>query len=227
MQFFKRWVNSIYGVLFAVAMLIAAAFEWYRALGQGGQIVYSDIYETHGLARLPLKDRFWRWFQDQLGATVYGDDWTKVRAGRRVAPNVFGSKPRIIIWDFASLPAGNIGDVLVCGKLYKGDKVVQGREFHSALSSGAGAATNSIGTYTIKADGLSLNAVNDVDGFLAATDMDAAGQNDIASLQGGTQGVGVGPLLVPTVDLLICYTNSVEANATAGRVSGWLLVARD
>ena len=157
----------------------------------------------------------------QLGATLYGDEFTIVRAGRRVAPNVFGGKPRLLKWDFASLPAGAIADVLVCGKIYKGDRVISGREAHSALTSGAGVATGAYGTYLVLADGLSLGAVDDVDRFLVATSFEAAGSTVLADT------IAHFTNFEATVDLLLCCTNTVEAFATAGRVTGHLLVVRD
>ena len=101
-------------------------------------------------------------------ATVYSDGLTMVRAGRKVAPNVLGGKARVIEWDFATLPVGNIGDVLVCGKIKKGERVLAGSEFHSALTSGGATATGAYGTYAVGADSKTLGALVDVDAFLAA-----------------------------------------------------------
>lgn len=153
-------------------------------------------------------------------ATVYSDDWTKVRAGRRVGPNVMTGNMGYLYWDFASLPAGNIGDVLVCGKIYKGDRVIGGRECHGALSSAGGTATGSYGTYAVLSDGVSLGAVDDADEFLAATDFEAAGANVLAP----TIALSFG--YVAASDLFLVCVNSVEAFATAGRVTGVLNLAR-
>jgi len=134
---------------------------------------------------------------------------------------VFQGKFRVIHWLFAALPAGNIGDILVCGKLRKGDRVLGGREVHSALTSGGGTCTNSYGTYAVDADGQSVGAVNDVDRFLVATSFEAAGGNFLADTIAHFYGY------VATADFYVCCTNSVEANATAGVVSGHLAVVND
>ena len=194
------------------------------------RVHYSDIFKTHGLKPMSWTEFALAWLKAprHLGVNnVYSDDMVKVRAGRRVAPNVFGGKTRIIAWDFASLAANTAADIFVCGKLYKGDKVIVGAEFHSALTSGGSTATGSYGTYTVQGDGVTPLAVDDVDRYLVATSFEAAGQNDLASLQASTQGVGVGPLHEAASDLLLACTNSVEAFATAGRISGWMLVVRD
>lgn len=201
----------------------------------GKRAIYSDCFLSHGVAPMTPWEAVAAWLKAprHFGmANVFSDEWTKVRAGRRVSPYAFGGHPRIIKWDFASTPAGNVGDILVCGRINKDDMVIEGKEFHSALSSDTAATTVSYGTYTIQGGGLEPLAADDVDRFLAATDLDVAGENDLATLQagvaeGGTQGVGVGPLFVATQDLLLVAVNSVEAIATAARVSGWMLVVRD
>lgn len=155
-----------------------------------------------------------RWYDYLLNnrgmATVYSDAWTMNRAGRRTNPNISGGRQRALFWEFASLPAGNIADVLVCGKMFKGERFVGGLERHSALSSAGGTATGSIGTYAVADDGITLGAVIDADEFLAATDMDAAGGNAF----GATVALSFG--LVCTADQFLCIVNSVEAFATAG-----------
>jgi len=196
----------------------------------GKRAIYSDCFQSWGLRPMTPMEAVLAWLKAprHFGvANVYSDEWTKVRAGRRVAPYVYGGHTRVIKWDFASLPAGTVGDILVCGKIYKDDMVFKGREFHSALSSDTATTTGSYGTYTIQGGGLEPLAADDVDRFLTATDVDGAGENELASLQGTPQGVGTGPLFVATTDLLLVCVNSVEAFATAGRVSGWMLVVRD
>lgn len=155
----------------------------------------------------------------QLGATVYSDELTAWRAGRRQQPNIFNKRFRG--WTFASLPAGNIGDVLVCAFLRKGERVLIGNETHSALSSGAGTATGSYGTYFVDADGQSLGAVDDADRFLAATSMEAAGNTLLATTQ------ALFCMWEATADFFIVCVNSVEAFATAGVVKGFLIVGKD
>lgn len=202
--------------------------KWFEERAKRG-IHYADNFARDGLRPLSWAQATGLWLRNprHFGmANIYGDEWTKIRAGRRVEPTSSIAKGRILKGDYASLPAGNIGDVIVFGKIYKGDMVVMGREFHSALSSAGGTATGSFGTYTVQSDGLTPNAVDDVDRYLVATSLESAGQNDLASLQGSTQGVGTGPLHVATADLLFVCVNSVEAFATAGRLSAWLLIAR-
>ena len=99
-------------------------------------------------------------------ATVYSDQFTKIRNSRLLQSNEADGKVRTLRWDFASLPAGNIGDILVCGRLPKGARVLLGREAHSALTSGGGTATGAYGIYACAgATGLDLGAVIDVDRF--------------------------------------------------------------
>jgi len=71
-----------------------------------------------------------KWYEQVFNkdgvATVYSDGWTKVRASRMTAPNLQAGVKRVIIWDFASLPAAGIADIYVLGKLYIGDRVIGG-----------------------------------------------------------------------------------------------------
>lgn len=163
-------------------------------------------------------------------ATVYSDNLARTRAGRNNPANFQAGKVRIQVWDFASLPVGNIGDVLVCFKLEKDERLILGREFHSALG---GTATGAYGTYLVGTDGVTLGAVDDIDRFLAATTHVAAGQNNIADLQ--ALGIGINSTAVAqgvlydnqSVDVLVCCTNAGSAFATAGRITGWALVVKD
>lgn len=165
-----------------------------------------------------------KWYEqvfDARGvATVYSDSWTKVRAARMVAPNLLGGSVRAIIWDFASLPAAGIADVYVLGKIYIGDRIIGGFETHSALTTGGGAATGSVGNYAVLADGISLGAVIDADEYLAAADWDAAGGVAIAA----TQALGYGAIM--TSDEFLVIVNSVEAFATAGVLKGHMNIVR-
>jgi len=148
------------------------------------------------------------------GATVYSDAWTLARAGRRHNPNIAGGRQRALYWEFLSLPVGNIGDVLVCGKMFKGERFVGGLERHSALTSGGGTATGAVGTYAVATDGITLGAIIDVDEYLAAADWEAAA----GSALGATVALSFG--LVSTADQFLCVTNTTEAFATAGTVMG-------
>lgn len=154
-------------------------------------------------------------------ATIYSDQLVIARAGRRLQPNERDGKIRALHWDFASLPAGNIADVLVCGKIRKGDRVLGGREAHSALTSGGLVATGSYGTYAIASDGQSLGAVDVADRFLVATSFEAAGGTNLADTIAHFIGWEA------TADFFLCCVNSVEAFATAGRVTGVLYVVND
>jgi len=203
--------------------------KWLKERREHG-IHYSDIFAKDGLPPLTWAEVFGKWLRAprHFGVNnVYSDEWTKVRAGRRLAPYVYGGKPRIIKWDFASLSANTAADIFVCGMIKKDDMVIVGKEFHKALTSGGSTATGSYGTYTVSNDGLTPLAIDDVDRYLVATSFESAGQNDLATLQASTQGVGTGPLHVATANLLLVCVNSVEAFATAGRISGWMLVVRD
>ncbi len=154
------------------------------------------------------------------GATVYSDSWTKVRAGRRNSPINQSAKLTGLPWNFASLPAGNVADVLVCNMLYKGDIVIGGNVAHTALDATGGPATGSVGTYAVLADGISLGAVSSAAKFLAATDWDAAGNNALAPT------IALGYQYEATADFFIVVVNSVGAFATAGQICGHLTVAR-
>lgn len=149
-------------------------------------------------------------------ATVYSDQFTKVRNGRRLQPNEDRGLIQSMFWNFASLPAGNIADVLVCGILPKGARVVGGLECHSALTSGGATATASVGTYLIASDGITLGAADSAARFLAATSVEAAGSTVLAN----TIALGFG--FEATLDLFVVVVNSVEAFATAGQVIGRL-----
>jgi hypothetical protein len=149
-------------------------------------------------------------------ATIYSDTWTLARAGRRDKPNASNAKESVLLWDFASLPVGNIGDVLVCGKLYKGDRVVGGNEAHGAHTGASG----SYGTYLVDADGITLGASDSAARFLAATSMNGAGNTALAPT------IALGFMYEATADLFLVCVNSVAALATAGRVTGKLNVVR-
>ena len=159
-----------------------------------------------------------RWYDyllDKRGmATVYGDHWTLARAGRRFNPNAQGGRQRALYWEFLSLPAGNVGDVLVCGKMFKGERFVGGLERHSALAATGGPCEGAYGTYAVATDGITLGAVIDADEYIASADWDAAG----GAALGATVALSFG--LVCTADQFLCCTNAVGVFATAGIVMG-------
>ncbi len=189
-----------------------------------GRVIYADGFD--GTLTPTFWERIKGLFKRSLAceagmATVYGDELTIWRANRRIKANLFGGKVRARVWNVASLPAGNIADVIVCTKLRQRDRVLLGNETHSALSSGAGTATASYGTYAVLADGKSLGAVADVDRFLAAASFEAAGSTLLANTQ------ALFHVEEQASDLFLCCTNSVEAFATAGVISGMMLVVND
>jgi hypothetical protein len=153
-------------------------------------------------------------------ATVYSDEFTKVRAGRRLQANETQGKFRILKWDFASLPAGNIGDVLVCGIIHARERVVLGRLFFTAQG---GTSTAAVGNYAIASDGLTLGAVIASGKYLAAA----------STVNASTVGLEMVDTTVAlampeeTADVFICITNAGSAFATAGRINGFLLIVGD
>src|SRR5262245_19281967 len=160
-------------------------------------------------------------------ATVYSDQMARVRAGRNIPANLWDGKVRIAVFDFASLPAGNLGDILVLFKLEKDERLIFGKMFNSALGTSATAA---VGTYSVGTDGITLGAVDLAGRFLAATSVTAAGQNDLGATQSLGIGIGgsAGGVLFDSVgnaavgtgrgqDFFVCITNAGDAFKTAGR----------
>jgi hypothetical protein len=159
-------------------------------------------------------------------ATVYSDQLVRVRAGRNLKSNEQAGKVRPIVWNFASLPAGNIGDILVCGRIRKDERVIQGREFHSAMG---GSATGAYSTFTIASDGIGLGAIITAGKYLAAITFVAAGQNELASTiaQNALAEESAAAVVGNTGDVYLCCVNASSAFATAGVIQGYLLVAAD
>ena len=152
-------------------------------------------------------------------ATLFSDELTRLRAGRNYKSNEMGGKVRILKWDFASLPAGNIGDILCCGILRKDERVLLGREFHSAMG---GTATGAYSTFTLSADKTNIGAIITAGKYLAAVTFVAAGQNFIAST------LAENALAEESsADVMLCCVNASTAFATAGRVAGFLLLVAD
>jgi hypothetical protein len=152
-------------------------------------------------------------------ATLFSDELTRLRAGRNYRSNEMSGKARILKWDFASLPAGNIADVLCCGIIRKDERVVQGREFHSAMG---GTATGAYSTYALSGDKTNIGAVITAGKYLAAITFVAAGQNEIAST------LAQNALVEESVaDVMLCCVNAGSAFATAGRIAGYLLLVAD
>ena len=148
-------------------------------------------------------------------ATVYSDQYAAFRSGRRQAPNVFQGKVRVIYWDFASLAAGNIGDVLVCGILRAGERVIAMAEAHTTA-----AGTHSYGTYALASDGVSLGAVDSATRFSSALAA-AAGNNQMAN------DIATGLGYVAATDQIIGLLNGTAAFTTGGRITGRALVVGD
>ena len=63
---------------------------------------------------------------------LYSDELTHQQKGKALRANQRGGKLRHVGWDFAALPAGTVGDRLICAQLRKNERVIEGREFHSA-----------------------------------------------------------------------------------------------
>jgi len=151
-------------------------------------------------------------------ATIYADELVRQRAGRNLQPHEWHGKVREIKYDFAALPAGNVGDVLVLGRLLKDERILLGAEWHSA----GGAGTFHIGTYAIAADGISLGAVITAAQFV----------------NGASNAVSAAPLLWPlttatfpnfiaTADVFLAITNVGTAFTTAARFTGSVLIVGD
>ena len=68
-------------------------------------------------------------------ANFYSDQFTRVRAGRRVQANEDRGIIQALHWNFASLAASNIGDVFVCGIIPKGSRARISRWSNRASSS--------------------------------------------------------------------------------------------
>lgn len=151
-------------------------------------------------------------------ATLFSDGWTKIRAGRNLQSHEWYGKARVVQWNFASLPAGNIGDVLVCAKLRANERVLQGREFHSAMG---GTATGAYSTFAVSQDGLGIGAIITAGKYLAAVTFVAAGQNEIAST------LAQNAMAVETTDVFVCCVNASTAFATAGQITGYLIIVGD
>jgi len=150
-------------------------------------------------------------------ANFYSDQFTRVRAGRRVQANEDRGIIQALHWNFASLAASNIGDVFVCGIIPKGSRVVGGLECHSAMG---GTATGAYGTHTIASDGVTYGAVDSAARFLAATSHVAAGSNPLANTIALAYGFET------TVDVFLAITNAASAFATAGQLTGYLQYIR-
>lgn len=193
-------------------------------IAPNGRVFYADQFDDFS-KRPPMAERSSLLrnilFRNGGMATFYSDTMAAVRLGKKVAPSAHRGKVQSVYWDFASLPANTAADIFVCAKLYKGDRCIGGLENHGALTSGGGTATGAYGTYAVGSDGITLGAVDDVDRFLAAASLEAAGMTVINNTHALYYGFEC-----PT-DLFVCLTNSVEAFATAGRVSGHLLIVRD
>ena len=152
-------------------------------------------------------------------ANFFSDEFTRIRAGRNLQANEMQGKVRVLKWNFASLAASGIGDTFVCGKIRKNERVLQGREFHSAMG---GTATGAYSTFAVGADGVSLGAIITAGKYLAAITFVAAGQNEIASTLAQNALVEES-----AADVLLVCVNASTAFATAGRIAGYLLLVGD
>lgn len=134
---------------------------------------------------------------------------------------------RILRWSYTVGAAGlAINDVAILGKLPANARVIQGREFHSAMSTGAGAATAEIGTYNETPAGSGVFVVETVAQFLAATSVDAPGQNEIANTL-ALGALDILPPAGPSAEKWVGVKATVEAWAAAGNFEGYLLYVVD
>ena len=150
-------------------------------------------------------------------ATVYSDQLVRQRAGRNLQPYEWLGKQRTVVWDFASLAAGNIGDVLVLGRMLKDDRIVGGWEMHSA----GGAGTYNLGTYLIGADNITLGAADSAARFISG------GSNAVSSAPTVFPIVLAGANFVATQDVFLCITNVGTAFTTSSRWTGGITLVRD
>lgn len=154
-------------------------------------------------------------------ATVFSDQLAKVRAGRNLNPSDRHGKVRIAEWEFASLPAGNIGDILPLFRLQANERVLLGSMVHSA----AGAGTFDIGTYEVGPNG-DLGAVEDQDRFAIALVAATATVEPFPEAAGTEVTAGAGRYVAPR-DMYVAITNIGTAFTTAARFSGYALVVGD
>lgn len=125
-------------------------------------------------------------------------------------PNSLHGRVRVAYWSFMT-PAGGvaIGDTVKLVRLPKGARVLSGRFTAEAMSSGAGAATLSIGVSGAATRYLEATSVN------AAT---AGGFADTIARNFGDERTG---------ETDVIATASVEAWAAAKRLDGWIAYAVD
>jgi hypothetical protein len=154
-------------------------------------------------------------------ATFFGDQVTKIRAGRNLGSDEGGGKERVMRWSFATPGAGNnIGDVWVLGRLRKGERILGGgQEFHGA----GGAGTFDIGTYAIAADG-GLGAAVDQD---AVADALSAGTLVNNLPEAAVTVAAAGGRYVAAADEYVCITNIGTAFAVGIAFAGHLNVVLD
>src|SRR6266571_215113 len=104
-------------------------------------------------------------------ATFFSDEFTRFRAGRNYRSNELQGKLRVLKWDFASLAASTLADIFMCGIIRKDERVLFGREFHSAMG---GTATGAYSTFALSADRTNIGAIITAGKYLAATSFVAA-----------------------------------------------------
>ncbi|MGH2625297.1 MAG: hypothetical protein ACRDHY_01435 [Anaerolineales bacterium] len=150
-------------------------------------------------------------------ATIYSDNLVRARAGRNLNAHEAQGKLRILFYNFASLPAGAIGDVLVLGRMRSGERLVYGRETHAA----AGIGTFNIGTYAISPLG-DLGAAISAALYTSVALSAGVGTNFFGDL--AVADVPVDPL---ATDAFLCITNVGTAFTTAARFTGKAFVVAD
>lgn len=158
-------------------------------------------------------------------ATIYSDEVVRQRAGRDMQPHEWQGKMRIIKWDFASLPAGNIGDILVLGRIRANERLL----FGHSTQSGAGAGTHNIGTYAIAGDGISLGAVISANRYTATARVNTLTVTDSSGLGNGFFAFIPADNIndLATADVFLCITNVGTAFTTAARFTGAAFIVGD
>jgi hypothetical protein len=152
-------------------------------------------------------------------ATIYSDPLVRARAGRNLLSHEYLGKLRVAEWEFAALPVGNIGDVLVLGRFRNGERMLHGSMVHTA----AGAGTFDIGTYAITATG-DLGAVITQALFVSGL---AGATTTVEAFPEAAELPAAAGRVLATADVFVCITNIGTAFTTSARFSGYYIVVGD
>lgn len=165
-------------------------------------------------------------------ANTFSDQLTKLlRTSTQQLPQSNEIQGKTVCWRWSITLAAQaaINDVIMLVKLPRAMRVLLGREYHSAMTTGGAAATGEIGTYQVLAGsltGFDPGAVITTPYYQVATTYDAAGQNQFADTIATGAGQEVSAVVVGTQDgVLVGCKVTVEAFAAAGTYSGFFLGA--